>query len=98
MTNSNQPKPRRTFTPEFKAQLVSLYENGKRKCDIIREYDISGSLLDKWIKQSQTTGSFKEKDNRTAEEQELLNLRKRIKQLEMENDILKQAALILGRK
>lgn len=98
MTNSNQPKPRRTFTPEFKAQLVALHQNGKRKCDIIREYDISGSLLDKWIKQSQTTGSFKEKDNRTAEEQELLTLRKRIKQLEMENDILKQAALILGRK
>ena len=66
MTNSNQPKPRRTFTPEFKSQLVALYENWKRKCNIIREYDISGSLLDKWIKQSQTTGSFKEKDNRTA--------------------------------
>lgn len=54
MTNSNQPKPRCTFTPEFKTQLVALYENGKRKCDIIREYDISGLLLDKWIKQSQT--------------------------------------------
>lgn len=54
--------------------------------------------MDKWIKQSQSTGSFREKDNRSTEEQERIDLRKRIKQLEMENDILKQAALILGRK
>ena len=56
------------------------------------------SLLDTWIKQSQNTGSFKEKDNRSDIENELIELRKRNKQLEMENDILKQAALILGRK
>lgn len=91
-------RPRRTYTDEFKNQLVQLYLNGKRKCDIIREYDIAASLLDKWIKQSQTTGSFKEKDNRSDLEKELIELRKRNKQLEMENDILKQAALILGRK
>lgn len=95
MTKKRQ---RRTYTDEFKEQLVQLYLNGKRKCDIIREYDISASLLDKWIKQSQTTGSFKEKDNRSDLENELIELRKRNKQLEMENDILKQAALILGRK
>ena len=91
-------RPRRTYTDEFKDQLVQLYLNGKRKCDIIREYDIAASLLDKWIKQAQTTGSFKEKDNRSDLEKELIELRKRNKQLEMENDILKQAALILGRK
>jgi len=98
MTESNKKRNRRTYTEEFKNQLVQLYLNGKRKCDIIREYDLSGSLLNKWIKQSETTGSFNEKDNRTSEQQELIELRKRNKQLEMENDILKQAALILGRK
>ena len=63
-------RPRGTYTDEFKNQLVQLYLNGKRKCDIIREYDIAASLLDKWIKQSQTTGSFKEKDNRSDLEKE----------------------------
>lgn len=56
------------------------------------------STLDGQIKQSSSTGSFKEKDNHSEEENELIQLRKKIKQLEMENDILKQAALILGRK
>ena len=40
-------RPRRSYTGEFKEQLVQLYLNGKRKCDIIREYDIVSSLLDK---------------------------------------------------
>lgn len=98
MPHPNQSTARRTFTVEFKTQITTLYHSGKRKCDIILEYDILGSLLDKWIKQSQSTGSFRERDNRSTEEQERIDLRKRIKQLEMENDILKQAALILGRK
>lgn len=98
MPESKNRKQRRTFTEEFKRQIVLLYQNGKRKCDIINEYDIAPSLLDKWIKQAETTGSFKEKDNLTPEQLELIELRKRNKQLEMENDILKQAALILGQK
>ncbi len=98
MTQNNEPKTRRTFTPEFKQQIVDLYRSGKRKCDIIREYDISASLLDKWIAQATSTGSFKEKDNRTPEQDELLCLRKENQRLLMENDILKQAALIMGRK
>ena len=98
MTQTQTRRPRRTYTDEFKNQLVQLYLNGKRKCDIIREYEVSSSLLDKWIKQSNSTGSFKENDNRTEEELELIKLRKQVKQLEMENDILKQAALILGRR
>lgn len=42
--------------------------------------------------------SFNIDDNRTEEERELIELRKRLKQLDMENDILKQAALLLGKK
>ena len=84
MTKRRKP---RSYTDEFKQQLVQLYHNGKRKCDICREYDIATSLLDKWLKQSAANGSFHEKNNRSAEEQELIELRKRNRQLEIENDI-----------
>jgi len=89
---------RRTFSTEFKKQVVALYENGKSRQEIVREYDLTASALDRWITQFRQSGSFKEKDNRLPEEQELIALRKRNKQLEMEVDILKQAALIMGRK
>lgn len=91
-------RERRAFTDEFKQQMVQLYENGKPRADILREYDLSASAFDRWVKQSRTTGSFKESDNRTAEQNELLALRKENQRLKMENDILKQAALIFGRK
>lgn len=91
-------RERRTFTEEFKQQMVQLYQNEKPRQEIIREYDLTPSSLDKWVEQSQTSGSFKGKDNLAEEQKELMELRKRNEQLEMENDILKQAALILGRK
>ena len=91
-------RQRRTFTSEFKLQLVKHYENGKSRADIAREYDITPSALDRWIKNHQETGSFAAKDNRSEEESELARLRKENKRLLMENDILKQAALIMGRK
>jgi transposase len=91
-------RKRRTFTTDFKKQVVALYENGKSRQDIVSEYELTASALDRWIAQFQQSGSFKEKDNRSPEEQELIELRKRNKQLEMEVDILKQAALIMGRK
>ena len=92
------PRQRRTFTPEFKLQMVKLYESGKSRAAIAREYDLTPSGLDRWIKNHQETGSFTAKDNRTDAEIELEKLRKQNQRLLMENDILKQAALIMERK
>jgi len=78
--------------------MVKLFENGKPRVDIVREYELSPTAFDRWIKQGERRGSFKEKDNRTPEENELILLRKEVTQLKMENDVLKQAALILGRR
>jgi transposase len=91
-------RKRRIFTTDFKEQVVMLYINGKPRLEIIKEYDLTSSAFDKWIKQHQTSGSFKEADNRTPEQIELKRALKENKQLKMEVDILKQAALILGRK
>ena len=91
-------RTRRTFTPEFKLQMVRLFKNGKPKSEIVREYDLTPSSLDKWVKNYQATGSFNHLDNLTDEEREMRQLRKENQQLKMENDILKQAALIMGRK
>jgi transposase len=91
-------RPRRSFTKEFKEQIVQLYLSGKPRCEIIKEYEITPSSFDKWVRQHKTSGSFEEKDNRTPEQEELIRLRKENQRLMMENDILKQAALIMGRK
>ncbi len=55
MSEKKQPGPRRSYTPEFKQQFADLYHSGKRKCDIVREYDTARSLLDKWIFQADSS-------------------------------------------
>ena len=91
-------RAKRVYTEEFKNQLVQLYNSGKPRAEIIKEYDLTSSALDKWIRRINATGTSREADNRTPEQEELIKLRKENQQLKMENDILKQAALILGRK
>ncbi|MGW8958666.1 transposase [Paenibacillus sp. NPDC055715] len=44
------PSQRRTFTTEFKKQMVQLYENGKTRAALVEEYGLTASALDRWIK------------------------------------------------
>jgi len=80
---------RRSFTDEFKKQMVQLYLSGKSKAEIIREYDLTPSSLTRWMKQQQSTGSFKEKDNRTDNENELIHLQKENKRNRTKVEIIK---------
>ena len=93
-----EKRPRRTFTEEFKKQMVDLYNAGKSRTEIAREYELTPSALDRWISRINRTGSTKEKDNRSAEENELIALRKENAKLRLENEILKKAALIFAQK
>lgn len=91
-------KTRRHFTDDFKQQIVDLHQAGRKRSELINEYDLTPSTFDKWVKQAKTTGSFETVDNLTAEQRELIALRKRNKELELQVDILKQAAVIMVQK
>ncbi|MCB8274859.1 IS3 family transposase [Staphylococcus aureus] len=91
-------RERRLFSSEFKLQMVRLYENGKPRNEIIREYDLTPSPLGKWIKQYQNTGTFNHQDNLSDEEKELIKLRKEVRHLKMENDIFKASSVDHGTK
>ncbi|WP_374016057.1 transposase [Paenibacillus thiaminolyticus] len=51
------PRKRRSFTDKVKGQIVQLYENGKSRADIVNEYELTASALDRWIKQAEQSGS-----------------------------------------
>ncbi len=91
-------KIRRTFTDDFKQQIVDLHNAGRKRSELISEYDLTPSTFDKWIRQAKTTGSFKSIDNLSDDQRELIELKKRNRELEMQLDILKQAAVIMAQK
>jgi len=86
------------YTDEFKRKIVELINSGKSCQSVVSEYKISRSTIYKWVESFNKTKSFKAKDNRSSDENEFIKLKKENSILKMENDILKQAALILGRK
>ena len=95
MADPNRP---RHYEEEFKRQIVQLYENGKPSSRIRAEYGIPRSTLRRWVQGIRNSGSTKAADNRTPEENELIELRKRDRQLEMEVDVSEQAAPVFARK
>lgn len=95
MADSKHP---RKFSEEFKRQMVGLYDNGKPTSEILEEYDLGVSTFHRWVTAIHESGSTKAADNRTPEGRELIELRKESRQLKMENDILKQTALIFARR
>lgn len=98
MSKAKNPNMSKRYTDEFKKQIVELVDNGKSVTDIVNEYSIARSSVCKWVKEMKTTGSFKAKDNRSEDENEIIRLKKELADAKMEIDILKQAALIMGRK
>ena len=91
-------KPNRYYSEEFKRQIVELEASGKTISELEREYKVTKTTIREWIKRYGNRGEFGVEANRSESEKELRRLQKENQQLRMENDILKQAALILGRK
>ena len=92
------PKHPRRFTEELKRQIVDLHHAGKPPKDIEVEYDLGHSTVRRWIKLMDATGSARAADNRTPEQQRIIDLERENRQLKMEVDVLKQAALIFAQK
>lgn len=87
----------KSYTEDFKKKIVELVATGRGISELAKEYGISKSTISIWNMQYKNSCSFNKADNLSEKEKELISLRKENKQLKMENDILKQAALILGR-
>jgi len=94
MSKKNQS----AYTDEFREQIAKLVQSGKTASQISKEYGLAKSTINIWSEKYSKTGSFRDADNRSESEAELIRLRKENKQLLMENDILKQAALIMARR
>jgi len=91
-------KTNKVYTEEFKQQIVKLHQSGRTSTELENEYGVSRTSINVWLKQYANSGKFGVIPNLTDGEKELRVLRKENKQLRMENDILKQAAVIFARK
>ncbi len=86
-------RPRRSFTDEFKAGAVRLVlDQGKTIPQVARDLDLTQSALRTWVERARADRTKGKTGLTTAEREELAKLRKQIREVTMERDILKEAA------
>jgi transposase-like protein len=93
-------RKRRDFTDEFKADAVRLVQHGGQSVsEVARNLDLTGTALRQWVKNAQVDAGKGPKDAlTTAEREELSELRRRVKRLETEREILKKAAAFFAKE
>ena len=84
---------RRTFAPEFKRDAVALVtREGKTVSEVARNLGIARSLLQRWVEASRDQDrDGNPRKARGAESDELRRLRKQLRDVTEERDILKKA-------
>ena len=100
MSKRQQRRARRAFTPEFKAEAVRLCQVGDRSVgQVAEDLDLTETSLREWLKRAEAAPTNAAPDAVTASERdELRELRKRVKRLEMERDILKKATAFFAKE
>ena len=89
-------KTRRSFTPEYKAEAVELVRaSGKSLIQVARDLDLTETSLREWVRAAE-----REKLPivlNGSEREELEQLRRDVRVLRMERDILKKAAAFFAK-
>lgn len=92
------PKTRPPYPPEFRRDAISLVRSGRSIPDVAKSLGVSDQTLRNWFKQDQLDRQERDDGLTSAEREELRQLRKRVKRLEQERDVLKRAAAFFARE
>jgi transposase len=100
MSKKQGRRIRRTHSREFKADTVQLVRTGGRKVSqVAQDLGLADSLVRTWVAQAEVDeGGGRAGALTTAEKEELSRLRKEVKVLRMEREILKRAATFFARE
>ena len=91
-------RARRSFTDEFKAGAVRLVlDQGKTVAQVARDLDLTTTALAKWVGQARADRTGGRTGLTTEEREELSRLRKEVRELRMERDVLKKATALFAK-
>ena len=91
-------KSRRTFTTEFKLEVAQLViDHGYSVREASKAMDVGKTAVDRWVQQlkKERSGTADHPNALTPDQKKIQTLEKRIKQIELEKEILKKATALL---
>ncbi len=86
------------YPPEFRQQIVELVRAGRSPKALAKEFEPSEQTIRNWVKQAAIDGGQRADGLTTDEQVELRQLRREVRQLKLEREILKKAAAWFARE
>ena len=86
------PRTRNPYPTEFRDQIVALARAGRSVESLAREFEPCAATIHGWVKQVEVDDDDRQDGLSSEEREELRHLRREVKQLRQERDILSKAA------
>lgn len=97
-STSGGRRTRRRFTDEFKEGAVRLVlDEGKTVGAVARELDLTASALSLWVRQARAERTKGKSGLMKEEREELTRLRKEVRELRLERDLLKKVSALFAK-
>ena len=94
-----RPRPRRSFTAQFKAEIVELCQRGDRTiAQIAKDFDLTETAVRAWIKQADLDTGARTDGMTSDERAELAALRRENRRLREDVEILKRATAFFAKE
>lgn len=92
------PKTRPAYPEQFRREALELVRCGRSIPDVAGSLGVSAQSLRNWKRQDDRDRGERDDGLTSAEREELRELRKRVKRVEQERDILKRATALFARE
>jgi transposase len=89
---STMPKSHPPYPPEFRRRMVELVRAGRTPEELSREFEPSAQSISNWVRQAERDEGVRQDGLTTDEKEELRRLRREVRVLREEKEILKKAA------
>ena len=95
-----KPRRRRSFTPEFKAEIVELCQRGDRSVgQVAKDFDLTETAVRDWVKRAERDSGARQDGGLTStERKELAELRRENRRLREDVEILKRATAFFAKE
>jgi len=88
----------RKYENDFKVMIVELLKSGIKVKEVSEEYELHDSMVRRWRREYESKqGDFSKKRAISSEELELKVLKKELREVRLERDILKKAVSIFSK-
>ncbi len=91
-------KPPKVYPPEFRQKILELIRSGESGNGVARRFNVSRQTISNWLKQDDADSGRRPDVLTTDEHSELTQLRREVKRLTIEQEILSKAAAWFARE